>query len=857
LYTVPITGGGARRITSGLSFDGQPRYSPDGKSVVFVSDRSGGENLWLADADGSNPRALTRGDDNQYISPEWTPDGDYIVSSRAQGTGSSRYDLYLYHKDGGSGVQITRAPTGGGQGGPPAAAQMNALGAAFGPDGRYIYFSRKNGGFGYNLMLPQWQIAIYDRQTGQYHTQTATYGSAMRPMLSPDGRWLVYASRNETETGFRLRDLQSGDERWLRTPVQRDDQESRFTRDLMPGSSFTPDSRFIVSAYHGKIWKIAVATGDATEIPFTARVDQDLGPRVHVASRITDGPITIRQIRGAVLSPDGRRIAFTALDRLWVADVPVDTAAKTPPRPPVRLTADSVGEHTPAWSPDGRSIAYASWHDSTGGHVYQAAADGRTRPVRLTTAPAYYLNPAYSPDGRRVVVVRGPRYQRINEEGGPGLELVWLPVTGGAATLISRVPRASMPHFVRGNDERLYYFEGDSGLVSFRYDGTDRRRHVRVTGFTPPGPNTQPQPAGEILMAPTGGRALAQMGQRVFLVTVPQVGAEPPTISVANPRTSSVPVRQVARTAGDFLGWSRDARTAHWSLGRFFFRYDVAMGDSIARVAARADTAQRDTTRGRAEGDSAQARRGPTYDGHRVEIQISAPRDVPQGSAVLRGARIITMRGDEVIADGDVVVTDNRITAVCSGRCPNPPAGARVIDAAGKTITPGWVDIHAHLRPPFGVHKGQVWEYLANLAYGVTTTRDPQTATTDVLSYGDMAETGQILGPRIFSTGPGVFVQEDLASLDQAKETLRRYAEYYQTGTIKEYMTGNRKQRQWVIMAARDLGLMPTTEGGLDFKMNLTEMLDGYPGHEHSWPITPLFGDVLRLGAASGIVYTP
>jgi dipeptidyl aminopeptidase/acylaminoacyl peptidase len=58
LYTLPITGGEATRITSGLPFDSQPRYAPDGKRLAFLSDRDGAENVWTCDADGSRPRQL-------------------------------------------------------------------------------------------------------------------------------------------------------------------------------------------------------------------------------------------------------------------------------------------------------------------------------------------------------------------------------------------------------------------------------------------------------------------------------------------------------------------------------------------------------------------------------------------------------------------------------------------------------------------------------------------------------------------------------------------------------------------------------------------------------------------------------
>src|SRR5688572_3290348 len=125
-----------------------------------------------------------------------------------------------------------------------------------------------------------------------------------------------------------------------------------------------------------------------------------------------------------------------------------------------------------------------------------------------------------------------------------------------------------------------------------------------------------------------------------------------------------------------------------------------------------------------------------------------------------------------------------------------------------------------------------------------------------------MATAGHILAPRIYSTGPGVFGAGNangntIRNLDDARRTLRRYAEYYDTKTIKQYGTGNREIRQWVIQAARELRLMPTLAGGLDYKKNITELIDAYSGLEHTIPTFPLQSDVQRLLAFSGTVYTP
>jgi hypothetical protein len=213
------------------------------------------------------------------------------------------------------------------------------------------------------------------------------------------------------------------------------------------------------------------------------------------------------------------------------------------------------------------------------------------------------------------------------------------------------------------------------------------------------------------------------------------------------------------------------------------------------------------------------------------------------------------MREDEVLEDADVVIQNNRIVRV--GPRGDIPAGARVMDVTGKTIMPGFVDTHAHMWNLWGLHWNRPWIYLANLAYGVTTTRDPQTATTDVLSYEDRVNAGYMPGPRVYSTGPGVFWTEGISSLEHARDVLRRYSDYYDTKTFKMYMAGNRRQRQWLIMAARELELMPTTEGGLDYRLNMTHAMDGYPGIEHTMPIIPAYGDVVELFTTSGTTNTP
>ena len=891
LYTMPIAGGSATRLTTGMAFDVQPRFSPDGKRVVFVSDRSGGDNIWVMSLDRKDTIQVTKGNNNLYVSPEWTPDGEYIVASKTGGLGGAA-KLWMYHVDGGTGAQlITTDQPQQAQQQPQQLAQLKTVGAAFGPDSRYIWYAQRQGDWQYNAIFPQYQLAVYDRETGARTTMSSRYGSAFRPALSPDGKWLVYGSRHETNTGLRIRDIASGEEDWLAYPIQRDDQESRSTLDVLPGYSFTPDSRAVIISYGGEIWRVPVDKSAPTKLAMSAQIALDVGPRVHFDNRIADSAtFVVRQIRDAVPSPDGKRLAFTALDRLYVMDFPSGT--------PRRVTNLENGEFQPAWSPDGRSLAFVTWNDADGGHIYRVASDGRGRPQQLTRVAGLYSQLAWAPNGSRIVAVRSAARDLKESigffQGGLGTQFVWVPAAGGDMQVISPTGNRYAPHFTT-DSSRIFAYGPQDGLVSMRWDGTDIKYHVKVTGPMLPQNNVEddilhgradmmprdvsleqnptPPPAGLVRMAPRGDRALAQVGNDLYVVTVPKTGGQTPTVSVADPSTAAFPARRLTDIGGQFPAWSADGRYVHWSIGNAHVVYDLERAkqvddslklarravpsvDSAARAAQR-DSTRRDST-ARADSGATKTPMTPGYKPTEHRITVRGTRDIPQGSVLLRGARVITMKGHEVLENADVLVRNNRIAAVGARGSVQVPAGTHEVDVTGKTIVPGFVDTHYHsqwLVP--NIHPAQVWQYLTNLAYGVTTTRDPQTATTDVLTYADRVESGAMIGPRIYSTGPGVFAAEQIKDLDHARNVLKRYAQYYDTKTLKMYMSGNRQQRQWIIMAARELGLMPTTEGGLDFKLNLTHAIDGYSGLEHSLPITPIYGDVLELFKYTGIAYTP
>jgi hypothetical protein len=392
-----------------------------------------------------------------------------------------------------------------------------------------------------------------------------------------------------------------------------------------------------------------------------------------------------------------------------------------------------------------------------------------------------------------------------------------------------------------------------------RFDGTDRRTHLKVVGKTwlQTPEFADGTPADDVRISPDGAWALASVTNQLYLIALPRMGGEAPTVNVF---TASVPAQKLSAAGADYFGWADGGATITWALGSTFFRQPLSTvtfeekkpeEDGKDKAGAKSDAKASAKAKASREPD-----KKPLY--QEIPVAVEQPRHHPSGTVVLRGAQVVTMRGDEVIQDADVVVTDNRVAGVGRRGSLTVPGDAKVLDVSGATIVPGFVDTHPHW---FEIRRGvldmQNWSFLANLAYGVTAGRDPQTATNDMFAYQDLVDMGDMLGPRAFSTGPGVLTDTDFQSLDDVKDVVARFKKHYRTHSLKSYMIGNRQQRQWMVQACKELGMMPTTEGGIDAKLDLTHVIDGFSGNEHSLPLVPLYKDVVELMTQARISYTP
>ena len=938
LYLLPLPGGEAQAITKGMGYDSQPRFSPDGKRIAFVSDRDGALGLWTVDAQGGDAtKVAAAGKRGEFASPAWSPDGGHLVASKFS-WGIGAYELWAYHLEGGKGVRITQAAPAGKD--TPPEQRHNALGAVYSPDGRYLYYATKFGGFGYNLRFPQWWIARRDLREDVEDIIVQAQGSAFRPWLSPDGTQLVYATRFEQRTGLRLRDLQTGQDRWLAYPVQRDEQESTYTRDLFPGYAFTPDGKTLIFTSGGGIRRVpigkgaaqskaasaangpakreaaapleavAAATGaretegllggigaaagikaaqvqevfGAEEIPFSADVQLDVGPRLHFPYRLGLGPVRARLLQAPALSPDGGRVAFSAFAQVHVHDFGSGATRAVSP-------SDRVASH-PAWSPDGRDLAFVSWQAS-GGHIWRMRADGRGRARRLTEQPGFYSDPAFSPDGERIVALRASGHERLQREFDhgppPGADVVWLPAGGGPVQVIIPSRGHGAPHFGPEAD-RVYLYvsaglfaaSGTSGLMSVRYDGSDRRMLLTATG---PGIYRAVGEVGtaDIRLSPDGRHALIQHANQLYLSRLLNRNLGDLTLSLTAP---SLPLARLTDVGADFFGW-RNGEELFWSVGNQLnqrpvdaVQFDeddeedggdkdkkgkendenkVAEDGQEEAAEARDAEHQRDEPANGQDGeDDAEPLREAHPSVRSRTIEVYRPRYRPEGMVALVGARILPMTEEGgPIEDGTVLIEGDRIAAVGPASEVKVPPEAERIDLAGKIVLPGYVDTHAHYDVLRRVHGGDNASFLANLAYGVTTGLDVQPSTTDILAYEDWIDAGLMLGPRALSTGPGIFNHNEFRSQRHAEAVLTRYRDHYRVRNLKAYLSGNRKQRQWLAAAANKLKLMPTAEGALDLRMDMTHAIDGFSGNEHNFPVVDLYADAVQLTARSGMSYTP
>lgn len=843
IYVMPISGGEATSLTSGMAWDMQPRFSPDGERIAFTSDRGGADNIWTMSADdGGSLRQVTEEDFRLLNNPVWHPEGRYIAARkhfttrRSLGTG----EIWLYAPAGGKGVQLVERPS---------KDYQKELGEpAFSPDGRYLYYTQ-NSTPGETFEYAQdtnreiFQIRRLELESGETEELVTGPGGAVRPTPSPDGRYMAFVRRvrgeSSFDTGLFLKDLRSGEVRLLLRHLDRDMQETWGVQGLYPNFAWTPDSGSLVFWADGRIQRIDAESGEVRDIPFHV-TDERMAiqpPRFEV--EVAPDRVTARMIRFATVSPDGERVIFEAFGRLWLQDLEADAE-------PRRLTRDQEDafELYPAWSRDGSRIAFVRWTDEALGQIHLVGGNGgRSRAV--TTEPGHYRDPRFSPDGDTLVFQRASGGYLTSPRWSVDPGIYRMPAAGGDRVRLTESGRDA--HF--GADGDRIYFTHDvqparedepaHELVSVDEDGADRRVHA-TSHF-----------ATRMAVSPSGEWLTFRENYHAYVLPMPPGGS----LELSRD-AEALPTLRASSAGAEYLTWA-DGDTLTWTLGPQLYRADMP-----ALFEAAEEQAQQEARDGESA-DDGESPADPPRGRVVADLSVTRPADEPEGTVAIIGGRIITMDGERrVIESGVVVIRDNRIEAVGTPDEVTIPEEAERLDLEGRTLMPGIIDVHAHgAQGVDDLVPQQNWLALAHLALGVTTVHDPSNQASEVFAAAEYQRAGVITAPRIFSTGEILYGarSESLAHIDDLEDAREHVRRLKAQGAIsvKNYNQPRRDQRQMVVTAAREEELMVVAEGGSLYHMDMNLIADGNTGLEHNLPPERFYDDVLSFWKETNVGYTP
>jgi Tol biopolymer transport system component len=827
IYTVGIDGGEATALTEDIAWSFQPRYSPDGREIAFVSDRGGAENLWIMNADGSNPVQVTDETEHLLHNPAWSPDGQYIaarkgyVSTRSIPAGA----IWMYHRSGGAGVELVER-THGDQ------SQKNIAEPFFSPDGQHLYFSQDvtpERVWAYNRDANQGIFAVrrLDLASGHIETVSGGPGGSIRPVLSPDGKQLAFVRRNPTELSSRLmvRDLASGIERSLFDGLDRDKQETSGDMGNYPAFAWHPNGESIVIWAQGGFHRVGL-DGSREAIPVRVRSHRMIRPALQRTVEVAPDEFPVRMARWTQASPDGRWAIYQALGYLWLHDLEDGDYR--------RLTdQDEHWEFYPSFSPDSRFVVYTTYDDRDLGSV-RIAPVGRGRSRVLTPEPGHYLEPAFSPNGEQVV------YRKTS--GGYLTSPAWSERTGLYRVAIDEAEptfvtgRGSDPQF-SADGERILFTERVDGttfaLNSVDLNGMDPREHLVGPWIT------------EFEVSGDGRWVAFAEHYKAYVAPFFSTGQ---VVNLSS-GTSAFPVRQVSARAGaelHFIDGEGGDQTLAWSHGATLYRRSLS--DAFAFLSDTPEDLPEPVTEG-------------------LDLSVTVKSDRHDGRIALTNARIVTMRDarnqQEVIDNGVILVRGHRIEAVGTMDELEVPKGYRVFDMAGRTVVPGLFDSHAHgpmsnqqLTPQ------QNWMQIANLAYGVTATHDPSNDNAAIFSMAELQRAGQVLAPRLYSTGRilyGALAAGATARIDDYDDARFHVQRQKDLGaiTVKSYNFLRRNQRQQVVEAGHELDIMVLPEGGMRFEQNMSQIADGHTGIEHSLSVHTIYDDIKQFWGQTDVVWSP
>ena len=816
IYSMPISGGTTTLLRSGLAYEVQPKFSPNGKYISFTSDAEGGNNIWVMTADGNDAKSITKEKMRLLNNAVWTPDGKSLVarkhytSQRSVGAG----EMWQYPLSGAAGLQLTKRKND----------QQDVNDPSISPDGKYLYYAEDmypGGAFEYNKD-PNKQIYVikqYNFETGETEQITGGPGGAARPVVSKDGKLLAFVKRVRTKSVLYIHELETGKEYPIYENLSKDQSEAWAVFGVYPHFAWMPNNKDIVIWAQGKINRINIESKQIANIPFQVNTEIKLAKTHKVKRKVFQESFSSKMIKNVQTSPDEKTIVFTSLGHIYKKDLPEGI--------PTRITTLTDFEAEPSFSADGKSILFVTWNDENLGAIYKVNLDG-TLLEKITEEKGIYRTPIYNRSNSQIV------YRKESGNGDQGYDYTkksGIYVANADGTDAKRVSKEGEFPVFSADDSRIFYQTGGSffggltkKLKSVDLNGKEERSHFSSK-------------LANRLVPSEDNKFVAFIHlHKLYVAPFVMNGSE---IDLDN-NTKSFNVESLSKNAGINLHWATNNSKVFWTLGDEYFSKSII--NNTTNPFAKTNLV--------------------TDDVAGIKINLKTKSDIPEGRIAFKNARIITMDGNEVIEDGTIIIHKNKIEKIGKTSDITIPADAKVYKMLGKTIMPGMVDVHAHVGAfRNGLSTQKHWQFYANLAFGVTTSHDPSVNTAAAFTLEELQKSGQLVGPRMFSTGFILYGAEGdfkavVNNLEDARFAIAR-TKAFGAKSVKSYNQPRREQRQQIMQAARELGVNVVPEGGSNFYSNMSMIFDGHTGIEHNIPVNPVYKDVISLWKNSETGYTP
>jgi len=775
LWVMPAAGGEAKAITPPMADARQPQWSPDGGKIVFQSFMDGGWHIYTVGPDGANFAQISSGGFDER-EPVFSPDGAWIAFSSDR---SGSYDIWVMAADGSEPRVLTTS-------------LGNDHSPTWSPEGKRIAFvSDREGGAGlYSITFE----GVSERLMAPLE------GAIAGPSWSKDGRQIAFVETTRDGSQLKLMDASSN---VISTLSAKNEDVFPFRAGWMGNEVFyTADAAI-------KRLSTSKPKAKPTESSFSAIVPIS---RPAYTRKTFDFASTaqrqVKGVRGPQVSPDGRRVVFSALGDIWLTDA---TKSKTKPE---RMTNDAFLDFDPAWSRDGKFIVYVS--DRSGKTELWLRDLKANQDRQLTNLDAEVQRPVFSPDGSRVAFFK---VQGLAGLGGGALHVIDV-ITGE----IKQV-RASIwsPSQVSWSPDGKHIVLSALSAASSRFrEGLSQFLVVAVDDEPKADRNVTPHPDHSLAMRGDDGPVWSPDGKALAYIFDGRLW----TVPVTPDGTINGSPKRITDELSDAPSWSGDSKSLVY----------VAT-DRLMRIGV---------------------------DGKVKDIQpnFTWVPAIPKDRYVLRTAKFFDGVKNAYAENIDVLIEGNRITAISSRK--EWPADVRIVDVGGKAVIPGLIESHTHQTSVFGERLGRLW-----LAMGVTSVREPGADPYDALERREAWSSGQRLGPREFFAGgltDGTRVFYDFANSVTTPEHLdleMSRAKRLDYDMIKTYVRMPDERQKTIVAKAHEIGIPVSSHEiypAASYGTDAVEHLRGTSRRGYSPKQTEMgfsYNDVVDLLARTGMTVTP